>query len=54
MPEATFKTRLALLEAECPKFQRQSYRRPFSQFYLNCLLTLELNIRIFALAQVDN
>jgi hypothetical protein len=23
MPEATFKTRLALLEAECPEFQRQ-------------------------------
>jgi len=41
MPEATFKTRLALLEAECPEFQRQPYRRTFSQFHLNCLLTLE-------------
>jgi hypothetical protein len=41
MPEATFKTRLALLEAECPEFQRQRYRRTFSQFHLNCLLTLE-------------
>jgi hypothetical protein len=33
MPEATFKTRLALLEAECPEFQRQPYRRTFSQFH---------------------
>jgi hypothetical protein len=41
MPEATFKTRLALLEAECPEFERQPYRRTFSQFHLNCLLTLE-------------
>jgi hypothetical protein len=41
MPEATFKTRLALLEAEYPEFQRQPYRRTFCQFYLNCLLTLE-------------
>jgi len=41
MPEATFKTRLALLEAECPEFQRAPYRRTFSPFHLNCLLTLE-------------
>ncbi len=41
MPEATFKTRLTLLEEECPEFQRQPYRRRFSQFHLNCLLTLE-------------
>jgi hypothetical protein len=41
MPEATFKTRLALLEAECPEFQRPPYRRTFSPFHLNCLLTLE-------------
>lgn len=41
MPEATFKTRLALLETECPEFQRPPYRRTFSPFHLNCLLTLE-------------
>jgi hypothetical protein len=34
MPEATFKTRLALLEAECPEFERQPYRQTFSQFHL--------------------
>jgi ssDNA-binding Zn-finger/Zn-ribbon topoisomerase 1 len=41
MPEATFKRRLALLEAECPECDRSLYNRKFSDFTKWCLVRLE-------------
>lgn len=45
MPEATFKTRLALVEKYCPEVERILYGRKFSDFTKWALVTIESWLR---------